>query len=414
MPVWKLAGKRMGQTLKEGWTRPSITRRRRRLRSGLVVLQISLSLILLIGATLLVRSLVRLQNLDLGFQPENVLAAEIQLPTAKYPTEQHCATFYNDLLEQVRRLPQVRSAALVTSGLQLGAAEADLPFTVPGRPVSDAEETPWAKWICISPGFFKTMGIPLLKGRNLTDQDGPDRIIIDETLARRYFGDEDPLGRMLAHDVMYQMTIVGVVRATRDFLTPDPAEGAIYMHRGAKYQGMVLVTRTANNPIQMAPLLRQAIAALSEEEVISRIEPLDTTLSETLAPRRFVMTLLGLFGGVALVVAMIGVYGLLQYSTTQQTHDIGVRMALGARERDVLFAVLGQGIRLAVIGVAAGVIGALALTRVLSSLLYDVTATDPATLVTVSTVLAAMALLASYLPARRAARIDPMTALRYE
>ncbi|UCD51601.1 MAG: ABC transporter permease [Phycisphaerales bacterium] len=414
MPAWRPAGTRVSQTLKEGWTRPSITRRRRRLRGSLAVLQIGLSLILLVGAALLIRSLIALQSLNLGFQLENVLTAEIQLPTAKYPTAQHCTTFYNGLLDHVRRLPQVRSAALVHSGLQFGAAEADIPFSVPGRPVSDSEETPWAKWICMSPDLFKTMGIQLLKGRDLTDQDGADRIVIDETLARRYFGDDDPVGRTLVHDVMARMTIVGVVRTTRDFLTPDPAEGAIYMRMGANYQGMVLVARTVDDPVQVAPLLRQAIAALSEEEVISRIEPLDTTLSETLAPRRFVMILLGLFGGMALVVAMIGVYGLLQYSTTQQTHDIGVRMALGAREEDVLIAVLGQGIKLALIGVAAGLIGALALTRVLSSLLYDVTATDPTTLVTVSIILAAMALLASYLPARRAAKVDPMEALRYE
>ena len=415
MPAWSPAGARMGQTLKEGWTRPSITRRRRTFRSGLVVFQIGLSLILLVGATLLVRSLIALQHINLGFQPRNVLTAEIQLPLAKYPEAPHRAAFYETLLGQVRRLPQVHSAALVCSELQLGAAEADLQFTVPSRPVSDSEEPPWAKWVCMSPDYFKTMGIPLLKGRDLTEKDGASHIIIDEALAQKYFGDDDPVGHILAHDVMAQMTIVGVVQTTRDFLTPDPAEGTIYMVGVATSNPrMALIARTVDDPIQAAPLLRQAIATLSDEEIITRIEPLGGILSDTLAPRRFTTLLLVLFGGMALIVAMIGVYGLLQYSTTLQRHDIGVRMALGAEEKDVLAAVLRQAIRLALIGAAVGVAGAIALTRLLAGFLYDVTATDPTTLAGVSAALTLIALLAGYLPAKRAAKIDPMEALRYE
>jgi putative ABC transport system permease protein len=414
LPAWRRGDPGANEALKEGWTRPATTRRRRRLCAGLVVLQIGLSLILLVAVTLLVRSVIALQSLDLGFQPENVLTVDLQLPTAKYSDSQHCAAFYDELLRQVRRLPLVRSAALVLGDLQLGAMEADISFSVPGRSASESEETASAKWVCISPGFFQTMGIQILKGRDLTDQDGADRIIIDETLARRHFGDDDPVGRMLLLDAAAQVTIVGVVRATRDFLTPNPAEGAVYMRMAANHQSMALVARMDADPARLAPLLRQQIAGLSEEEVISKMETLDASLAETLAPRRFAVVLLGLFSGMALVVAMIGVYGLLQYSTSQQTHDIGIRMALGARSQDLLRAVLAHGLKLTLVGVVCGLAGAVALTRVLSSLLYAVTPTDPATLACVSSALTAVALLATYLPARRAARIDPMAALRCE
>jgi len=414
VPAWRPVDTHVSRILKEGRTRSSTTRGRRRLRGSLVVLQIGLSLVLLVGAALLVRSLIALQSLDLGYQPENVLAVEIQLPTAKYPDAQHCSAFYNEALQQVRRLPHVRAAALVLSGLQLGAMEADLPFSVPGHPRPDSGELPCAKWICITPDFFKAMGIRLLKGRDLAEDDGARHIIIDETLALRYFGDEDPVGRALLADGSAEMAIVGVVRATRDFLTPDPSEGAIYMHMRGSYESMVLVARTDDDPVRSAPLVREQIAGLSEEEVISRIDTLETILSESLASRRFIMILLSLFAGMALIVAMIGVYGLLEYSTTQQTHDIGIRMALGARRIDVLTAVLTHGLRLTVIGVVFGLAGALVVMRVLSSLLYDVTATDPVTLVCVSLVLIVVALTASYVPARRAAKIDPMMALRCE
>ncbi|MEN6426952.1 MAG: ABC transporter permease [Phycisphaerales bacterium] len=412
--VWRPEDTRASETLKEGWTRPAVTRRGRKLRGGLVAVQIGLSLILLIGATLLVRSVIALQSLNLGFQPENVLTAEIQLPVAKYPDAQHCAVFYDELLRQVHRLPHVCSASRVHGYLQLGATEADISFSVPGRASSDSEEAPCAKWVCTSPDFFKTMGMQLLRGRGLTEEDGANRIVIDDTLARRHFGDDDPVGQVLVQDAMFELTIVGVVHATRDFLTPDPTEGTIYMHLGANTQSMILVVRTDEDPVRLAPLLRQQVASLTAEEVISRIEALDTTLSETLAPRRFVVILLGLFGGIALVVAVMGVCGLLQYSVAQQTHDIGVRMALGAQSADILRTVLAYGLRLTFFGVGCGLAGAVALTRVLSSLLYDVTPTDPITLACVSLALILAALAACYLPARRAAKVDPMVALRCE
>jgi putative ABC transport system permease protein len=413
LPAWRPADTHVSRILQEGRMRSS-TPRGRRLGGSLVVLQIGLSLILLVGAALLVRSLIALQSLDLGFEPENMLSVEIRLPTAKYPDSQHCSAFWDEAMGQVRRLPQVCAAGLVSSGLQLGAMEADLPFSIPGRPASDSEEPLFAKWICVSPDFFKAMGIRLLTGRDFTEEDRPSQIIIDETIARRCFGDDDPVGRTLLADGGGEMTIVGLVRATRDFLTPDPPEGAIYMHMPASSQDMVLVVRTDDDPVRCAPLLREQITALSEDEVISRIDTLETILSASLASRRFVMILLSLFAGIALIVAMIGVYGLLEYSTSQQTHDIGIRMALGARRSDVLKAVLERGLKLTLIGVVCGLAGTMAVTRTLSGLLYDVTPTDPVTLLCVSLVLAGVALLASYLPARRAAKVDPMVALRCE
>lgn len=414
LPAWKAADTHVSRILKEGRTRSSTTRERRRLGGSLVVLQIGLSLILLVGAALLVRSLIALQGLDLGFEPENMLSVEMRLPTAKYPDSQRCSAFYDEALGQVRRLPRVRAAGLVSIGLQLGAMEADLPFSVPGRPVSDSQEPPRAKWICVSPDFFQAMGIRLLTGRDFTEEDGPSHIIIDETIARRYFAGDDPVGRTLLAVGGGPMTIVGLVRATRDFLTPDPPEGAIYMHMRTSDQQMVLVVRTDDDPVRCAPLVREQIAAMSEDEVISRMDAMETILSASLASRRFVMVLLSLFAGIALIVAMIGVYGLLEYSTSRQTHDIGIRMALGARRSDVLKAVLTRGLTLAILGVVSGLAGALAVTRVLSSLLYEVTPTDSVTLICVSLVLTTVALAAGYLPARRAARIDPMAALRYE
>jgi len=415
MPAWRASDVRMSQALKEGWGRSGTGRGWRRIHGGLVVSQIGLSLILLVGAALLVRSLIALQRLDLGFRPENVLATEIRLPQAKYPGPEHCTAFFDELLSRVRALPDVRSAALVSGDLQLGAMDSDLTFSVGGHPPANPEEMPCAKWITASPAFLETMGIRLLRGRTLSEGDGPDTILVDEHLARKYFPDADPIGQKLTHEEgRVVMTIVGVVSTTRDFQTTDPPDGALYMRLGQSYQDMVLVARTGDDPMRLAGALRAQVAALEKDDVIVRLGPLEKMLSGMLAPRRFSMILLTLFAGIALIVATIGIYGLLQYSTTQQTRDIGIRMALGAGKTDVLRAVLMQGLILAGIGVVAGLTGASVLTRVLSSLLYDVTPTDLPTLVCVSLLLTGIALGASYIPARRAARIDPMIALRYE
>ncbi len=416
LPAWRASDVRVGQTLKEGWGRSGTGRGWRRLHGGLVVSQMGFSLILLVGAALLIRSLIALQRVDLGFQPQNVLAVHIDLPEARYPESHHRRAVLEPLLQRAQTLPDVRSAGLTTGDFDLGSDGMAIEIAIPGRSAAQPGEELAAKWGSVTPGFFEAMGIKLLKGRTFAEQD-KGSAIIDEKLARRYFADVDPIGRKINVGGAGgpECTIVGVVSTLKDFQTLDPDDGMVYLPPiSFTPSDMVLVVRTEGDPLRLAGGLRAQADALTEEEVIVKIETAEANLSRMLGPRRFSMVLLSLFAGIALILASVGIYGLLQYSTTQQTRDIGIRMALGARKMDVLRAVLTHGLRLTLLGVVCGLAGAVALTRVLSSLLYDVTPTDPLTLAGVSLVLMAIALLASYLPARRAARIDPMAALRCE
>jgi len=415
-PAWRVSEMRVHHVLKEGRGQSGTGRGWRRLHGGLVVCQIGLSLLLLIGAVLLVRSLIALQRLDLGFRPENVLAVEIRLPDAKYPDTERCTACFDELLRRVRTLPQVRSAALAFGyQLQLGETDWSITISVPDHPPASPDQTPRAKRQFVTTDYFETLGIRLLRGRPLTEEDGAYTVLADENLVRRLFPHTEPIGKTLVHgNGELVLTIVGVTSTTRDFQTTDPADGALYWRLDNSHQNMILVARGDGDPMQLAGALRAQIAALEKDEVIHKIEPLETTLAGMLAPRRFCMILLSLFAGIALLVATIGVYGLARYATAQQTHDIAIRMALGARRADVLKAALGHGLRLAILGAVTGLAGAFALTRLLASLLYGVPPTDLPTFACSPFVLVVTALLASYLPARQAARVDPMTALRCE
>jgi predicted permease len=424
VPACRASDVHASRVLKEGQTRSATGRGWRRLHGGLVIAQTGLSLILLIGATLLIRTWIALQRTDLGFRPEQALTVNISLQESRYPVYERCAGFFEPLLQRVRALPGVRAAA-VTPFLDFGFDAMKNPFSTVGPLPVNSEDAPSLKRRGVTPGFFEALGMRLLKGRTFTEEDlqgTTRRAIIDENLARQHFADIDPIGRRIyTKDTDYtsagvdvDYTIVGVVSTLRDFRHLGPAPGTLY-HAQNKYWGdMTLVVRTDGDPLRLAGAIRAQVAELEKDDVITDLETLEAYLSDMLAPQRFSVVLLGLFAGIALSLAMVGVYGLLQYSTTQQTHDIGIRMALGARKTDVLTAVLGHGLRLTLVGVGVGLAGAWALTRLLASLLYGVPPTDLPTFVGVSLVLVAVASLASYLPARRAARIDPMAALRYE
>jgi putative ABC transport system permease protein len=411
VPAWRASEVHVGQALKEtgrswtgwGW---------RRVQAGLVVCQIGLSLVLLMGAGLVIRSLIALQGIDLGFQPRGLVTMQIALPTAVYPNSQQCKPFFDALLQQIRGLPHVRSAGIMTGDLDISVGPLDMDVTVPGQASAASQEPYSARWAWVTPGFFEALGVRILRGRSFTEQDDLHKVVIDQALAVKCFGDTDPVGRTIQGEEM-QQTVIGVVATTREFETPE-VEGSVYSNYGGRHQGMAIVVRTEGDPKALMGALRTEVAGLTKDQVITRIETLEAKLGQMLAPRRFSMVLLGLFAGIALILAAVGVYGLLQYSTAQQTREIGIRMALGARGVDVLRTVLGRGLRLTLLGVAVGVGGAWTLTRLLSSLLYEVRPMDGLTLAYVSIVLTAVALLASYLPARRAARIDPMVALRYE
>lgn len=412
IPAWRASDVHVNSTLKQGMGQTSSHGRWRHFNNGLVVSQLGLSLILLIGAALLIRSLVALGAMDLGFRPENVLAMEIHLPEAKYRQDNERITFFDTFLEQLRVCPGVRSAGVIYQTESLTQGELELTVCAPGH--TSPEEQHSAPMVSVSPGFFEAMGVNLLSGQPFSNRPEHQGYIINKFLADKCFPDSDPVGQVLLADGKSEMPISGVVDTIRDFTTPYPTKGAIY-RKGTAFLGFgIFVIRTDRAPVALIPTIRAKVAQLEKDQIIKTIEPVEMTLSRMLTPRRFVVTLLGLFAAIALTLAALGLYGLLQYSTAQQTHDIGIRMALGAEQTDVRWMVLRRGLKLTLVGIVLGIAGAVALTRVLSSLLYDVTPTDPVTLLCVSIALSGIALLACYLPARRAARIDPMVALRYE
>ena len=395
--------------------------RSRGMRSVLVVVEIAMALILLASAGLMVKSFVRLQRIDTGFNTENVLTLVVRLPESKYKTDPQIVTFFRQALERVRALPGVKSAGIVNFLPLYGGLGSGTGFTIEGRPAPPPGQGPSTNVRVADAAYFGTMGIPVLRGRNFTEQEDSEArhvIIISESLARQYFPGEDPLGKRIAvsmFDKPNPTEIVGVVGDARYDSLTDEAQPTVYFpHPELAYEFMTLVIRTSGDPAEMAPAARRVISSLDPDQPVSDVRTMRQVLAERVARARFTTLLLGLFAGLATLLAAVGIFGVMNYAVTLRTREIGLRMALGAQPRRVLMLILRQGLLLTLAGIGAGLLGALALTRLMSSLLYGVSATDPLTFAAIVFLLALVALFACYIPARRATRVDPLIALRYE
>jgi len=410
------------ETLKEGG-RGSAGGGSHRLRAALVVGELALSLALLAGSGLLIRSFLRLQDVDAGFRPDGVLTMRISLPEQKYSKPEQTRAFYRELLDRVRQLPGVDAAGAAT-GLPLSGTGWSGTTTVDTQAVPQQDTTPEADQRPVTPGYFEAMGIPLVRGRYFDQRDNETAApvaIVDETLARTYWPHQDAVGQRIKQggrksDAPWRV-VVGVVRHVRYRTLESPSRVEFYWpypQTSFALDSMSLAIHTAADPRLLANAVQKQVSALDPDQPVYRIRTMHELMAESVARRRLSMFLLAIFAGVALLLAAVGIYGVMSYSVAQRAHEMGIRMALGARGANILSLVLGQSLRLTGAGLLIGLAGSLLLTRLLSTLLFNVKATDPLTYLFVAPFLAAVAQLASFLPAWRATTIDPSTALRQE
>ncbi|HEX8474382.1 MAG TPA: ABC transporter permease [Pyrinomonadaceae bacterium] len=411
----------LNQTLKEGGKTSSSGFGKHRIRSFLVVAEVTLALMLLIGAGLLLRSFLRLQDVDPGLNVKNALALQISLPQAKYAEVPLQVGFFQQIMQRIASLPNVESVS-ADSNLPLGTRRNSMSFYIEGQTPASPEQMLRSEVHEITPNYFRTMGIPFLKGRDFTDRDAPGSpavVIINQSLATRFFANEDPIGKRISLTPFGQppvwIQIVGVAGDVRHTgLAAEPGPQLYTPYYQDPVLNMSLVVRTKSNPMSVASSVRNEIRKADGEIPVFGVRSLEQMASESIAPRRITMLLLGFFAVLALVLAAVGIYGIMSYSVTQRTHEVGIRMALGAQPRDILKMIVKQGMLLTLIGVAVGFVAAFAATSVLASFLYGVSSTDLVTFVTAPLILMAVAILACVVPARRATKVDPMTALRYE
>ena len=407
--------------LKEGGRGMTVGSGARQLRRLLVAGEIALSLILLVGAGLLLKSFYRLRQIDPGFQPEGVLTFRLSLPQASYPEPSQVRNFYLEIMRRLEVLPGVIAAGAV-SALPLSGAGSSGTTTVESRAVAPENATPEADWRVVIPGYFQALGIKLLRGRTFDERDtdmAAPVAIIDETMAHTYWPQEDAIGKRLKlggqQSTNPWMMIVGIVKHVRYASLEKPSRVQVYFpHAQRPSRGMSIAMRISMEPGTLVKAVQGEVSRMDSNQPAYLIQTMDELLADSVAQRKFSMLLLAVLAGVALFLAGIGIYGVVSYAVTQRTHEMGIRIALGASRASVLRLVLGQSMLVAAIGVGVGVIGSLALLRFMSTLLFNVQPRDPWTFTAVPLFLAAVAFIASYIPARRATKVDPMIVLRYE
>ena len=415
-PALQASSPNLNETLKEAGR--GTTSGRHRVRNSLVILEVALALMLLICSGLMIRSFILLQRVNPGFNPNNALALNIGLPGRKYPNSENHLSFFTQLLERTSALPGV----IAVGGSQSLPIQDDflVGFNIQGRPPVPPGEGKSTNYYAVTPDYFKAMGIPLLRGRLFTDRDNnkaPSVAIINETMVNQYFPDEDPIGKSIhvTQGPEKFREIVGIVGDVKQYGLARPSPLQTYEpYLQMPFSNMTLVVRTENSPESFSGAIRSEVLAIDKEQPISRIRTLDQIISGSVQQQRFLMLLLGVFAAVALILAAVGLYGVMNYAVTQRTHEIGIRMALGASGGNVLRLIVGHGMMLALIGVAIGLAGAFAVTRLMATLLFSISTTDPLTFAGISVLLTGVALVACLAPARRAIKVDPMLALRHE
>jgi putative ABC transport system permease protein len=440
VPALQSTKPKLNENLKESGRGVTEGFGRKRIRNLLVIAEVGLSLVLLIGAGLLIKSFLLLRGVNPGFNSENALTMNISIPKQKYTDLNSWTTFYKQLLEKIRSIPGVEHVC-IASGLPLAGGGSESSVFAEGQAKPEPGNATVGQFINVNDDYFRTMGIPLLKGRFFTEQDveGAKPVaIIDETMAQKFWPNEDPIGKRFAFETRalpnsqgqgtgqkefdpLWREVIGVVGHTKHYGLDAPSRVQMYVpylqlsiYNRRTWPTMSIVVRTGSDPSNIISAVREQVASVDKNVPVTNIATFEQIYSRSISNRRFNMLLLGILAVIALVLASLGIYGVISYTVTQRTHEIGVRMALGAQQRDVLKLILGHGLKLTFLGLAIGLVAAFALTRLISSLLFGVSATDPLIFASISLLLAAVALIASYLPARRATKVDPMIALRYE
>jgi putative ABC transport system permease protein len=420
VPALQATRGNLATTLREGGRGGTSGRTSHRVRQLLVAGQVALVVVLLTGAGLLLRSFQRVQDVQLGFNPDNLLTMRISLPGAKYPEAPQRQAFYQQLVERVQALPGVRGVAMTTS-IFLSNTPNSTTFTMEGKERTEEQANIEVPLDAISPDYFRVMGVRLVRGRTFIAQDGVGDaqpvVIVNENMAKRWWPGEDAIGRRFKYGGPQSqapwLTIVGIVADMRRTGYDAPVRYETFLPYPQRPAGsMTLVVRTAGDPIAAVPSVRGVVRAIDPDQPVYEVLSMDQLLGNMVAQRRFSMTLLGTFAALALVLGLVGVYGVTSYLVAQRTREVGLRIALGARPSQLVGMVVGQGMRVAGMGLVLGLAGAVAMARLMAGLLYEVSPLDAATLGGVVVVLVVATLVANWVPARRAARVEPLTALR--